>query len=724
MGKPKWLHTALLFLIFPALLLGGTGGRGGVPRAAAWQVETAFTTPYNISNSPDYTTTQHPRAAIDPTAYLHVTWMEGNDGAYGPAYVRGQHQNWPAWEWAAPANNQGYTNPAIARDGAGTVHLVWASSGSGKPPYDIWYASKPAGGSWSTPINLSNDGDNTVYPDIAVDSLGNIWVVWQVTYGNGDTDVNGRYKPDGGPWGAVVQIGYSGAQDQNPRIAIDGANTPHVVWRNSSIDGNWEILYSKYVSGHWTGAANISATSTHSHFPSIAASGNNVYVAWEDEINGPDGFEILVRRWDGAQWLPWKQASLTSKALYPSVAADGSTVYAVWQDYRGGGREEIYFSHSTDAGNTWLGDENVSRNSTASYFPDIVAQAGGVSHIFWEDIAPGQLDIFYSRGGGDVPPPAPPTGSVTILAHDPPGDTDFSRLLTTTLYLPASSPAGTPITQMRICNVGSCSPLPEWTAYTLWNDSWRLLDSGHGCEYKWVNAWFKDGNGLESITATDYIRYDSYLTASMALNDGCAYTNRLTVTVASTDLDILQPDCSGLRSMRLSQDGATYTDWFTFTPSVEYVLNAGGPAARTVYTQYRDRAGNVGTFSDQVALDTTPPYSGSAPTLPVSTTNLVITVSGLLAYDDGAGVARAWLSKGPAGPWCPLTYAPPPHDYRWSLACGGPPPTGPVTLTIYVKYEDAAGCGGYPGNFSPVYSSTLRFEGVVYSAYLPLVERR
>lgn len=720
MGKSKWLHAALLFLILPALLFGGNSDRGATPRAAASPVETSFTTPYNISNSPDYTTTQHPRAAANPTDYLHVTWMEGNDGAYGPAYVRGQYQNWPAWEWAASPNNQGYTNPAIAQDGAGAVHLVWSASTSGNPPYDIWYASKPAGGSWSAPINLSNDGDNTVYPDIAVDSLGNIWVVWQVTYGNGDTDVNGRYKPAGGPWGTITQIGYSGAQDQNPRIAIDGTNTPHVVWRNNSISDNWEILYSKYVNGHWTGAANISATGSHSYFPAIAASGSNVYVAWEDEIGGQDVFQILVRRWDGAQWQPWKQASLTSKALFPAIAADGGTVHTVWQDHRGG-TLEIYYSHSTDYGVTWLGDENVSRNSTSSYFPDIVGQAGGVAHIFWEDIAPGQLDIFYSRAGSA--PSLPPQGAVTILAHDPPGDTDYTRLLTTTLHLPASSPGGWPITEMRVCNVGNCSPPPAWVAYTPWNESWRLLDSGHGCEYKWVNAWFKDSNGLVSITATDYIRYDGYLTASMSLNDGCAYTNRLTVTVGSMDLDALQPDCSGLQSMRLSQDGVAYSDWFTFTPSVAYALDAAGPPVRTVYAQYKDRAGNSGTFSDQVTLDTTPPYSGSAPTLPVSTTSLVITVSGLLAYDDGAGVERVWLAKGPAGPWCPLTYAPPPHDYRWSLACGGPPPAGPVTLTVYVKYEDAAGCGDSPGNFSGVYSSTLRFEGVVFSTYLPLVHR-
>ena len=101
----------------------------------------------------------------------------------------------------------------------------------------------------------------------------------------------------------------------------------------------------------------------------------------------------------------------------------------------------------------------------------------------------------------------------------------------------------------------------------------------------------------------------------------------------------------------------------------------------------------------------------------------MITVTGLLAYDDESGVAQVWMSNHADGGWVQLPYAAPPHDYLWSMAYGGPPISSPVTITVYVKYEDAAGFGSYPGNFSEVMSSTIRFEGTVLNVYLPLVYR-
>ncbi len=390
----------------------GNGDERFSPVVQAAQPNSNFTNPVNISNSSSYNSTQHPRLVIAPDTYLHVTWMEGiADTANGPAYLRGREGEWPTWEWAGPHNNPGYTNPHIALGADGTVHLAWACAG---PPYDICYAYKPVGGSWSAPVNISNMAGNTVYPSIALDNQGTIWVAWQTSLSDTDTAVYVAYKPSGGNWSTPVMISPDNREDQNPSLAIGPGNVPHVVWRSNN-PGNWEILYSKFEGGSWTAPLNISATSTASHFPRIAAdSAGNLFVVWEDEIDGPDVFQILFRRWDGSQWLPYKRVSSSTKALYPAISFEGCNLYVVWQDYRGG--LETYFSHSTDCGNTWLGDENVSRNTTSSYFPDIVAQSGGFSHIVWQDMLPGQLDIYYSKATVAAPPtptPIPPTPTNT-----------------------------------------------------------------------------------------------------------------------------------------------------------------------------------------------------------------------------------------------------------------------------------------------------------------------
>jgi hypothetical protein len=97
-------------------------------------------------------------------------------------------------------------------------------------------------------------------------------------------------------------------------------------------------------------------------------------------------------------------------------------------------------------------------------------------------------------------------------------------------------------------------------------------------------------------------------------------------------------------------------------------------------------------------------------------------VTGLQAYDDESGVRNVWFANRGNGPWYPMPYHVPPYTYTWNLAYGGPPFQAPNLHHIYVKYEDASGYGSLPGNFSPVYSSTISVSGIS-NIFLPLALR-
>jgi hypothetical protein len=242
-----------------------------------------------------------------------------------------------------------------------------------------------------------------------------------------------------------------------------------------------------------------------------------------------------------------------------------------------------------------------------------------------------------------------------------------------------------------------------------------------------VNAAFRDNLLVESPVVGDYIRYDNYLTASMSLNGGLPYTNRTMVMVNSVDLDGQQLDCSGLRDMRLREEPSlTYTIWITYYPQLYFFLAGDGGPVRTVDVEYKDRANNVGTFTDSIALDTTPPYSGAPPILNggiPTATEPIIPVSGLLAYDDESGVANVWLANRPNGPWVIMPYCgSPPCSYSWNLAYGGPPIQYPDLHRVYVMYEDAAGYGSFPGNLSQAYSSTIEVRGMS-SVFMPALSK-
>ena len=727
-----------LLILTPLLVLLLLWNGNGAParRAGAAHVASSFTQPYNISYSSDPNTnaSQKAKVKLAPDGYLHVAWMDGKmNSATGPAYSKGQGTTWPAWEWAGPHNNPGYVNPALTLDSQGTVHMAWA--GGGGAPYDIYYSYKPVGGVWASPENISNEGNFTVKPSIAIDKQDRLWVAWQASHSDTDEEIYVRSKPAGGGWEPVMRVTARASGDQDPSLVIDASGVPHMVWRSNQ-PGNWEIIYTRYVGGAWLPFENVSASGTGSHFPRLAADNlGNVYVAWEEET-GSDVFRTAVRRWSNGSWGPRTFSSEAGvKALYPSISTDDvGTVYTVWTDYRSG--TDIFFNYSTDFGATWHGDENVSDNGTSSFFPDVAAQGGGYAHIFWQDMAPGQLDIFYSKASvGGVPTPQPtsptptvsptagvPYGWVDIRALQPPNNPAYTRESAVKLDLWATSPVTNPLL-MRYDNYVDFQANPNYVAYSSPVPSWTLLTTPNTCGNKTVYAQYKDSvSNVESLVYSDYVFYDDYLTAGMVLNEDQPYTNRTMVMVNSTDGD-LAVGCSGLYAMRFSENDITYTQWISYFPRLYQFLSPSGSELRTLYARYNDFAGNEGSFSDQITLDQIPPYNGSPPTMPASTDVLQIPVSGLQASDDESGIAYVWMSNWPDGPWLAQPYcASPPCLYTWNLAYGGPPIQAPDQHHVYVKYEDGTGYGDFSGNFTPVYSGTILVNNVE-TAFLPLVSR-
>lgn len=740
MSKKLVLTIGVLSLLsVVVVILVSLAGPDMLRRVRAFFPESSFTSPFNVSNSPapDFANTQHPRAIRAPDNLLHVVWMEGTDGYYSAAYTKGQESMWDTWEWVYGGANPAYANPDIARDSQGTLHVVWTSQPS--KPYDIYYAYKPVGGTWSAPENLTEilgASQSSFYPAIDVDSQDRIWTAWQTGVSDTASDLWSRSKPAGGAWEAPVKISTSDKQNLNVDIYIGPDDVPHVVWRNND-PGTYDVYYSKFSGGAWGFPLNVSATGPPSYSPRLAGDSlGNLFVVWWEDVGG-GGFDIRFRRWDGSQWLPWSQVSNGPKALNPGIAADGCNLYVVWQDYRDDpAYPETYFSHSTDCGTTWLGDENVSQSGSQSYFPDVVAQPGGFAHIFWQDLSPGQLDIFYSKATIEgavtpipttppIPTPAVPYGSVNVVALDPPGNQEYTRQAAVRLELQATSPAGHDLL-MRYDNYADFSGNPTYVTFTTVVPSWNLATAPNSCTSKTVYAQFKDAlDGTESLVYDDAIFYDDWLTATLTLNGGNAYTNRTMVKVDSENRDY-SVGCSGLFAMQFRESTITYTSWYSYLPGLWYFLQPSGGDTRTVYGHYLDGAGNEGTLSSRITFDLEPPYSGAPPTMPTSTNQLLITVSDLQALDDASGVGYVWLANNCTpqgeGSWLAFPYcSTPPCDYTWNLGYGGPPLEG--ENTVCVKYEDKSGYGSFQGNFSAISEGTI-IVGDTYAAFLPLITRR
>jgi hypothetical protein len=92
---------------------------------------------------------------------------------------------------------------------------------------------------------------------------------------------------------------------------------------------------------------------------------------------------------------------------------------------------------------------------------------------------------------------------------------------------------------------------------------------------------------------------------TVAVDDGAARTRTRTVEL---DLSATDPaPGTGVSSMRLSNDGASYGPWVPYAATTSWQLGTGD-GAKGVFVQFRDGAGNVSeTARDTIVLDTRAP---------------------------------------------------------------------------------------------------------------------
>jgi hypothetical protein len=121
--------------------------------------------------------------------------------------------------------------PQVAVDPQGDAVAVWRrSSGTGDR---VQSATRPAGGAWQAPVDLSAPGAIGFDPQVAVDRQGGAVAVWQ-RYDDADNlIVQGATRPAGGAWQAPVDLS-AGSNAADPQVAVDpramdGNVSPEIV---------------------------------------------------------------------------------------------------------------------------------------------------------------------------------------------------------------------------------------------------------------------------------------------------------------------------------------------------------------------------------------------------------------------------------------------------------------------------------------------------------------
>ena len=281
--------------------------------------------------------------------------------------------------------------PPLSLPRGGSVFIEWTDSGQ-----ILFRASNDGGRTFGTTQNISNgegsDGD--------IASFGqSIYIVWNVdNVPGGDEEIFFRASNDGGQtFGQILNLSNNPTESQIGRVAAYGQNV-YVVWEDTA-SGNEEIFFRASTDGGQTfgQVQNLSMDEVDSDNPDIYAYGQNVYVVWNAFDPSTGDREVFFRASnDGGQTFGQIQnlSSNAGTSDSPKITAYEQNVYVVWEDETLGNEPEIFFRASTDGGQTFGDIQNLSNNDGFSINPRI-ATFGQNVYVIWQDNTLGNSEIFF-----------------------------------------------------------------------------------------------------------------------------------------------------------------------------------------------------------------------------------------------------------------------------------------------------------------------------------------
>ncbi len=274
-----------------------------------------------------------------------------------------------------------------------TVHAVWYDDRNGN--WEIYYKrSTDAGLNWSSDIRLTTDPDSSQFAALAI-SGSNVHVAWH-DHRDGNYEIYYTRSTDAGiTWETEKRLTYDPMNSYHPTIAASGSLI-FILW-NDWREGEWEIYHARSTDNgtNWSSDKRLSDSTDFSAYPSVAVVDSIVHAVWVDDRDGNDE---IYHKYSTNAGLTWSSDQRLTNApdlsWYPSVAAAGSNVHVAWNDYRYSNME-IYYKRSTDFGANWSSDMRFTNDPNFSGYTAL-ATSGSNVHLVWYDI-PSNSEIFYKR---------------------------------------------------------------------------------------------------------------------------------------------------------------------------------------------------------------------------------------------------------------------------------------------------------------------------------------
>ena len=219
-----------------------------------------------------------PDLAVDPAGTLTAVWWQSN--SMHSVITTSTKPVGGAWEAAKDLSDDDVDSslPQVAVDANGTAMVTWRT-GSSDPNFSVLASTRSADGTWTAaPAPLSAVGDIAA-PDLVVDAAGNATAVWTRRV-NGHEVAEWAGRPAGGSWSAAVALSDPDLTASEPQLGSDAAGTVTATWALHSPS----IVQSarRPVGGAWSAAVPLSDRTKGAERSRLAIAPNGDGVAvWE-----------------------------------------------------------------------------------------------------------------------------------------------------------------------------------------------------------------------------------------------------------------------------------------------------------------------------------------------------------------------------------------------------------------------------------------------------------
>ena len=313
--------------------------------------------------------------------------------------------------------NSRYPQVAVAPDGTTTV--VWHRYTSGTNTI-IQASTRPPGGVFGAPVDLSVAGQKDAQPQVAVGSDGTTSVVWTRVTGMTTAVVQASTRPPGGAFGPAVDLSAVPFAFE-PQVAVTADGTTTAVW--TAVKGTNAIVQAstRPANGVFGGPVDLSPAGQNSSGPQVAV--------------GPDGLTTAIwRRSSGADYIVQHSTRPPGGAFAPAldlseqkaiaddqqlaVAPDGTTT-VIWR--RSDGVNDFIQTSTRPPGGTFGNPIDLDFTDAVVDQPRVAAALDGTTTAIWyrSPSAGGVVRIRTRPPGGAFGAPVDigPTGSSEPLPH-------------------------------------------------------------------------------------------------------------------------------------------------------------------------------------------------------------------------------------------------------------------------------------------------------------------